>query len=163
MSRLQRIEARLAEVEETQPKPKDKKIFGFRAKALMKKSTKKKDYVLVQYLSQKYQMSFKLCKIISGNVIVVDNKVHELNPKATWRYGKHLWYIIREIDRKPVSNEDMDRLRALHRDTDEDVPLLKAVLGAVHKPGTISADKKKWIGIGIGILIAIGILYIFFK
>ena len=66
----------------------------------------------------KQDVKLKMCKVVSGNIIVIDNKVHQLNPKDTWKVGKHWWYIIREIDRLPVSNSDYPEMRNLGRDTD---------------------------------------------
>jgi len=53
-----------------------------------------------------------------------------------WKYDKYNAYIIREIDRIPVSNEDYDDIAGSSRDTDSDVPLIKAVLGAIQKKQT---------------------------
>ncbi len=100
---------------------------------------------MVQYLTSDYDIKFKLCKIVSGNLVVVENKVHILNPRMVWRLGKNSFYILREIDRKPVSNEDYDDVRERGDDTDADVPLIKAVLGAVQKTGGFNAPSKNTI------------------
>jgi len=107
--------------------------FPFKARSAMKKSLKLDEQVLVFYLTQKYQIKVKLVPIVSGNLIVVNNKVHKLNPRMIWKYDKYNCYLIREIDRLPVSNEDYDNIAGSIRDTDNDVPLIKAVLGAVQK------------------------------
>ena len=156
MSRLDKLENEMTKLKSETGKKKKPFKFPGKIKSLSKKSQKTIDQVLVQYLTQKQEIKFKLCKIIGGNVIVVNNKVHELNPQRTWRYGKHLWYIIKEIDRNPVSNEDYDRIKARGDDTDADVPLLKAVLGAIQKKPTGGiGGKGLWIGIAIAIVILI--------
>jgi len=163
MSRLDKLERQQAILEQELFEKSSRKKFKlpFKAKRLMKQSLKKQDTVLVQYLTQKYQMQFKLCKIVQGNLIVVNNKVHILNPKYSWRYGKHLWYIVREIDRMPVSNKDYDAVKRRRDDTEADVPLIKAVLGAVQKP-SIPGGKSAWIIIGI-IVVAVIILFMFMR
>ena len=51
---------------------------------LYKKQAKKPEYVLVQYLRNNHRMDFQLTKVVSGNIIVIDNKGHTLNPKLVW-------------------------------------------------------------------------------
>lgn len=126
---------------------------------LGKKADKKTETVLVQYLTSKNQVVWKVCKIVAGNLVVIDNKVHELNPKKIWRHKKTLWYIVREIDRKPVSNQDYDQVVARGDDTDSDVPLIKAVLGAVQKQNIEQQSKLIWIILAI---VAIAGLAFFF-
>ena len=128
-------------------------------KSLMKKSGKSVDSVLVLYLTQKYKIEEKLCPVISGDLVVVRNKVHRLNPKKIWRWGKHTAYIIREISRTPVSNEDYDEVVAKGDDTTSDVPLIKAVLGAIQKPAI--AKKNTIIAVVVIAIIAAILLIIF--
>ena len=160
MSKIERMKARIMELEEsasmaeTRKKPKTFKFPG-NARRIINKGRKSPDSVVTQYLTQKRDINFKLCKVVSGNLIVVNNKVHKLNPKYLWRYGKNFWYIHREIDREPVSNEDYDELRERHRDTDADVPLIKAVLGAINKP---SKAINKNVGIIILIALVVGVI-----
>ena len=128
---------------------------------ILKGGMKLNESIVTQYLTQKGEVKFKVCKIISGNIIVVNNKAHELNPKHLWRCGKKTWYIHREIDRKPVSNEDYDDVKKRGDDTDSDVVLIKAVLGAMMKPK--KEVKKSWVvGIVIAIVVAF-VMYILFK
>lgn len=131
-----------------------------RIKRLFKREAKMSDSVMVQYLSQKYTVRWLLQKVIGGNVIVINNKVHELNPKALFREKKKSWYIIREIDRKPVSNEDLAAIKARRDDTESDVPLIKAVLGAIQKK-PVFENKNAIIGIVIVVVILI-VLWFFF-
>jgi len=124
-----------------------------------KKADKKDGFVLVQYLNMKQQISFKLYRIVGGDQVVIDNKVHTLNPKDMWRYKKTLTYIIREIDRKPVSNQDYDAVKQRGDDTSSDVPLIKAVLGAVQKPSPLQNKSIiLWI---LGVVVAGIVIYTF--
>jgi hypothetical protein len=68
-----------------------------------------------------------------------------------------MWYIHREIDRRPVSNEDYEQVKESGNDTESDVVLIKAVLGAMMKPK--QEIKKGWI---IFVIIAIVIAMVAF-
>jgi hypothetical protein len=142
MNKLQLLEAQLDDLSK---KPfKDKKF-----ERLSKSSKKKPDHVLVQYLRNNRTVDFKLVKVVSGNIIVVDNKGHELNPKDTWVRGKHTWYIVREKDTRPVSVRD----KPIGFDTDDHPVLIKMILGAVSKKETQKANKKI-----IGLIIAAAVI-----
>ena len=121
---------------------------------LMKKRRKKQGYVVVQYLTANYDIKFSLCKIVSGNLVVIDNKVHQLDPDKIWRLGKDSCYILREIDRHPVSNDDYQEVKERGDDTDADVPLIKAVLGAIQK-NKVSTETNKNAMIVVGVIAAI--------
>ena len=121
-------------------------------KTLSKSSKKKPDYVLVQYLQNNHYVDWKLCKVVSGNIIIVNNKGHELNPKDTWIRGKHVWYIVREKDSLPVSI----RNKVKGHPTDDHKLLIKMVLGAVQKKETTKDVKK--VGIIIGAIAVIAII-----
>ena len=141
MNKLNELEKRLEEIEFYKYEDEKTKKFKFKDrkfKSLAKKSKKKPDYVLVQHLRNNRTIDFKLCKVISGNIIVIDNKGHELNPKYTWIRGKHIWYIVREKDTKPVSVSD----KVTGHSTDDHPVLIKMVLGAVQKK-EIAKDTKK--------------------
>ena len=148
-------------------KSKDKKTSknGDRSpkklKSLIRKQKKKQGYVVVQYLTASYDMKFLLCKIVSGDLVVVENKVHKLDPDKIWRLGKDSCYILREIDRHPVSNDDYSQVRERGDDTDADVPLIKAVLGAVQK-NKASIEPNKNTMIVIGVIAAIVIAAVIF-
>ena len=160
MTRISELEERQALLESKLSDKKSKPFkLPFKAKRVVNKSNKLPDFVVTQYLTQKRDIRFKLCRIVSGNIIVINNKVHKINPKYLWRYGKQFWYIHREIDREPVSNEDYEAVRARRDDTDADVPLIKAVLGAVQKPSGIK--KANWVLILIIAVVAIAGLLIF--
>jgi len=163
MNRLDRIEDKQKEIEEKLEDSKHKKKkfkLPMKIRSLAKKSDKTMTHVLVQYLTMKKQIEFKLCRIVSGNIIVVGNKAHELNPEDVWRYKKHTWYIVREIDRKPVSNRDYKDVRKRGDSTDEDTVLIKAVLGAIKKPEGALQNKNiiLWI---LGLVVAGVVVYSF--
>jgi hypothetical protein len=107
--------------------------------SLNKKAKKKPDYVLVQYLRNNHNMDFQLCKVISGNIIVIDNKGHKLNPMLVWRNGKYLWYIIGEWDTEPIGPRYLKKIRQLQRSTDNHPILMKMVLGAIQKKDELKA------------------------
>lgn len=136
------------------------KILPRRARGLFKKVDKKKGYIVVQYLTQDYKVEWSLQKIAAGNIVVIRNRVHKLTPKKIWRSGRKTWYILREIDREPVSNEDYDKVKIRRDDTEADEPLIKAVLGAVQKKPAIEA-KSAIIVIIIIVAVVIGAFWLF--
>ena len=160
MGKIEDIEKRQAELEHKllmesqQGKAKPFKLPG-RVNRVVNSGMKAGDSIVTQYLTQKGEIKFKTQKIISGNIIVVNNKAHSINPKHLWRCGKQTWYIHREIDRNPVSNEDYEEVKARGDDTDSDVVLIKAVLGAMMKPKT--EIKKGWI-IWIVVAVVVGVV-----
>lgn len=141
MKQLERLEL---ENKLNKKKFKDRKFNN-----LSRKSKKEPDKVLVQYLRNNRTVDFKLVPIVSGNIIVIDNKGHELNPKDTWIRGKNTWYIVRENDTKPVS----PRNKAIGFKTDDHPVLIKMILGAVAKKETQKANKK-----AVGMIIVAAII-----
>lgn len=129
--------------------------------SLNKKAIKKPEYVLVQYLRNNYTMDFQLCKIVSGNIIVIDNKGHKLNPRRVWRNGKYFWYIIRECDTEAVSNNDAPLLKKQQRSTDNHPILMKMVLGAVQKQEQKKANKNMVVAVIVIVIVGV-ILYAIF-
>ena len=109
----------------------------FRTKMMLNKSRKARDQIVVAYLSKDYKMEFKLVPIDSSNIVIVNNKAYEFDPRAIWRLGKK-WnvYLIREIDRRPVSNRDYAKVRERGDSTDSDEILLKAAMKAITMGGT---------------------------
>jgi hypothetical protein len=159
INEMERAILRMEQVLQSKEDKSRKYKMPFKDKRLLKSSLKKKDSVLILYLSQNYKSWFRLARIVSGDLVVIDNKVHRLSPDKIWRHGKYNLYIIREIDRIPVSNEDYKEIVESQRDTSQDVPLIKAVIGAYQKQA--AADKKN-IGVIIGIaVVALIVLLIF--
>jgi hypothetical protein len=132
-----------------------------RMNKLEKKSNKKADHVLVEYLTQKYTVRRMLVKVVAGNILVIDNKVHMINPRDVWRDGKNVWYKIREIDRLPISNRDYDKLIKQKRITVNDSVVIKAIVGAIQKKEVTEVAKKWIIWIFIGAIAAF-LVYVFF-
>ena len=160
--RLEDLKKAQQEMPVTVKKKKKKKEFKVpgKVKRMMKTSTKMVDQVLLLYLTQKYQAKFMLSKIVSGNIVVVRNKAHKLNPKAMWNFGKNRFYVIREIDRRPVSNLDYDKVRKQGHHTDDDPVLIKAVLGAIQKQTSSPLQNK---GLIAGIIMAVIVLIILYS
>lgn len=154
MNKIEELEKKLANLQEDfeDEKTRNFKFKNRKFSSLSKKSAKKPEYVLIQYLRNNKRVEFKLCKVISGNIIVINNKGHELNPKHLWIHGKSIWYIIREKDTKPVSVTD----KVTGWRTDDHPVLMKMVLGAVQKKEE-AQDKKKIITIVI-VLAVVGLI-----
>jgi len=152
MNKLEELEMKLEALSNDEKPFKDRRF-----ERLSKKAKKNPDSVLVQYLRNNRTVDFKLVKIVSGNIVVIDNKGHELNPKDTWIRGKHTWYIVREKDTKPVSLRD----KPIGFSTDDHPVLIKMILGAVQKKEVQQASKKL-IGILIGAAIVGLIIWIIF-
>jgi len=101
-----------------------------------KKSQKRRDAVLVFYLNIKGELEPPIVvPIYGGNMVIVRNKVYEVDPRAFWSvkvsFNKtYKLLIIKEIDRRPVSNLDWDDIRVRGDATDSDEFLIKAALKA---------------------------------
>lgn len=129
-----------------------------------KKSERRKDAVLVFYLNIKGELEPPMIvPIYGGNMVIIRNKVYEVDPRAFWnvRTGFNRTYkllIIKEIDRRPVSNLDWDDIRTRGDATDSDEFLIKAALRAQMTTAAKSLGK----GVIIFIVIAIVAALIFF-
>lgn len=110
--------------------------------SLHKKAMKKPEYVLVQYLRNNHTMGFQISRVISGNIVVIGNKGHSLNPKLMWRHGRYFWYIVGEWDKEPIGPRYLERIKRLERGTDNHPILIKMVLGAVQKKEEIKSKAK---------------------
>lgn len=127
----------------------------FKTKMLLNKSKKQgSNSIVVAYLSKDYKLDFKLVPVDSSNIVVVNSRAYEFDPRAIWRLGKK-WnvYLIREIDRRPISNRDYDDVRVRGDSTDSDEILLKAAMKAI----TLGTTKTKK---NIGIIVVIAIIAI---
>jgi hypothetical protein len=122
------------EIKQTEEVLKGKKQFKwpFKWKSAVKKAQKAPvDYLLVMYLSIKGKIEMpKLYPLYSGNMVIIRNKPYEVDPRAFWDMGKVKCLIIKEIDRRPVSNLDYDAIRARGDATDSDEFLIKAAMKA---------------------------------
>lgn len=128
--------------------------------SLNKKAIKKPEYLLVQYLRNNQTMDFKICKVVSGNIVVIDNKGHQINPRLVWRNGKYFWYIVGEWDTEPIGPKYLEKIKKAQRSTENHPILMKMVLGAIQK----KEDLKTKVGAGwiIGIAVVGIILWMVF-
>jgi len=140
-------------------KGKKKYKFPFKWKRIMKQGTKKGRQILVWYLNAKGVIEPpRLHPIYSSDMIIIRNKPHQVDPRAFWRMGKYQCLLIKEIDRRPVSNLDYDEIKRRGDSTDSDEFIIKAAMQAV-----IGGPKKKPVNktvmIVIGIIILVAIVY----
>lgn len=133
--------------DDTAKKGKKWKIpFSWRSK--MNKSLRKnqEDKVLVLYLNKKGEIEPpRIMPIYSGNIVVIKSKPYEFDPRAVWTmHIKSKFYkmlLIKEIDRRPITNLDLDEIRARGDSTDSDEFLIKMALRAVQKEQMKEAGK----------------------
>ena len=94
-----------------------------------------------------------------------NNVPYEFDPRAVW-----IWWIkkkpykvviIKEIDRRPVSNLDLDEIKQRGDATDSDEFLIKTALRAIQKEQVKQA--AKWVLILIGIAIVGAVIYFFMR
>jgi hypothetical protein len=138
---------------------KNKFKLASRIKRLLKSGNKKRKQILVWYLNAKGEIEDpKLHPIYSSDMIIIDNKPHQVDPRAFWRWGKYQVLIIKEIDRRPVSNLDYDEIKSRGDSTTSDEFIIKAAMQAV-----IGGPKKKPVNktmiIIIGVIALIAIIY----
>lgn len=131
----------------------------------IEKNSASKEYAVVLYLNQKgYIEDPRTVPIEVGNMVIIKGSPYEVDPRAFWlvKIGKnvHKLLLIKEIDRRPVSNLDIDEIRQRGDSTDSDSFLIKAAL----KEQTANKEKKpmpKWILWIIGAIV-VGALIFFF-
>jgi len=153
----------------TKEEKKDWK-FPFKWKRQFNKSRSKMalDKILVIYLNIKSEIEPPvLVPLFSGNIIIYKNKAHEFDPRAvlTIRIGKKIirCILIKETDRRAVSNLDYDEIKKRGDSTDSDEILVKMIVKAI-----IEKTKKKVsmgivILIGVAIIAAIIVFFVFMK
>ena len=141
----------------------------FKWKNNMRKSNGKanKDKVLVIYLSANYRIEPPmLLPVMGGNIVIYKDKAHEFDPSDLFllKSGKNIVkvLIIREIDRKPVSNKDWAEVKQRGDSTRDDEVLLKMLkLAMVEKVKKAINTSFLWI---LGLIAAAVVGYmIFFK
>lgn len=120
-----------------------------------------RDTAVVLYFNQKGIIEEpRVINIEAGNIVMIKGSPYEVDPRAFWliKIGKNVHKIlcIKEIDRRPISNLDIDEVRERGDSTDSDSFLIKAALkeqiGAAKKP---IPSWLIWV-IGIVVLGAIG-------
>ena len=147
---------------------KKKKPFKFPGgwKSKANQASKKKDFIMIWYLNIKGEIETPLVvPIYSGNMVIIRNKIHEVDPRAmwNWRVGmkSHKVLIIKEIDRRPVSNLDLDEVRKRGDATDSDEFLIKAAIRA--QTAATSKPISKWVWIIIGIAVVAALIFFFMQ
>ncbi len=134
-------------------------------KSKIKKASKFKDLVLVFYFTIKGELDTFIVPIYGGNMVIIKNKVYEFDPRAVWttKIG-FKWYkllAIKEIDRRPISNLDLDEIRKRGDSTDSDEFLIKAALKA--QVQTAAKAVNRGLIILIAILVIGALLFFFFS
>lgn len=134
-------------------------------KSKIKKSSKNRDAVLVFYFTIKGELETFIVPIYGGNMVIIRNKVYEFDPRAVWttKIG-FKWYkllAIKEIDRRPISNLDLDEIRRRGDSTDSDEFLIKAALKA--QVQTAAKAVSRGLIILIAVLVIGGLLFFFFS
>lgn len=126
-----------------------------------KNSTKPLTTVL--YLSRNRVLSVKVVKPEEGNLLVIKDNVHELDPRCFLNInsGKnsHPVLMIKEIDRSPVTTLAVEEQLA-GRENNSDFLLLKAAIRDI----VPSKEPKKiptWVKWIIGIIVVAGVIYYF--
>lgn len=152
-------------IRHTQKFLKGKRKFKFptKWKRIMKQGRKKGRQILVWYLSAKGVIEPpKLHPIYSSDMIIIRNKPHQVDPRSFWDMGKVKCLLIKEIDRRPVSNLDYDEIKRRGDSTDSDEFIIKAAMQAV-----IGGPKKKPVNknviVVVGILALIAMIYFMTK
>ena len=142
---------------------KKKKLFKWpmKFKSAANKSDKNRDTVLVFFLNIKGELENPMVlPIRDGNMVLIRNKVYEVDPRAIWtfRIGMkiHKLLIIKEIDRRPVTNLDLDEVRKRGDATDSDEFIIKMALRAQQTQTAKSMSKAAIILIVIGLVAAVG-------
>lgn len=147
--------------------------FPFKWNRKFSQSNKKRfnEQMLVIFLNKKNQIEQpRFMPIFDGNMIVWKNKPYEFDPRAVWRMQAKKnpqVYLIKEIDRRPVSNNkgeiiyrdaavsnlDINEIRERGDSTESDEFLIKAAL----KAQTALARKNvNMIAVVVLIVLAVG-------
>ena len=118
--------------------------------------------ILVIYLNRKGEIQQPMVvPIYNGNLIVIENHVHRLDPRALWtiKLGRKYYrcLIQRQIDRMAVSNLDVEEVRNHGDSTDSDELLITAALKAQMGASTKKPIPRGTI-IGIGLIVLLAII-----
>lgn len=141
-------------------KKKGKFKWPFKWKRIFKSSRKKHKKILVWFLNIKGEIEPpKLYPIYSSNMIITQNRPYEVDPRSFWRMGKYTCQIIKGIDRRPVSNLDLEEIRKRGDSTSSDELLIKAALQAFVSGAAKKKPIDKKVIIIIGIIIVAGLIY----
>lgn len=150
---------------DTEAMKKKKWKIPFKWTSTANKAAKNIDTVCVMYLNIKGEIEPPMILPIHGNMVLIRNKVYEVDPRAFWilRQGGKMFkfLIIKEIDRRPVSNLDLDEIKRRGDATDSDEFLIKMALRAQQTAAT--KQVSKWVAIAIGIVVLAILVYFFAK
>lgn len=165
--RLEKLEeeARLKELKEETKKETKEWKWPWKWKSTINSAARNKEQnkILVLYLNIRGELEQPLMLPYRDNMVIYKNKVHEFDPRAiiTIRSGAKTVraLLIREIDRRPVSNLDWAEVRQRGDATDSDELLIKAAASLY----LAREEKKKpmnWtVLIIVGVLILGGIIF----
>ena len=158
----QEFREKIKETAEFLKKDKTQFKFPFASKRELKDSLKQRDKIVVFFLTVTGEMEQpKLYPIYSGNMVIIRNKPYELDPRAVWRFGKYRCLIIKEIDRRPVSNLDWDEIKKRGDATHSDEFLIKAAMRAIQVGGAPKKEMNKWVIVGIAIVVILALVFFF--
>lgn len=159
--RLARLEREVSlkdrEIETIETKKQFKFPFSWRRKFSQAKRKSNSEKMLVFFYNKKNELEPpKLLPVFDGNMIVWKNKPYEFDPRAVWTVkgmkGNPKAYCIKEIDRRPISNLDLDEIRQRGDSTESDEFLIKAALKAQ------TSQVKK--GVNIAVMVVIGLIIV---
>lgn len=126
-------------------------------------NAKSQDNVVVLFFNIKgYIEEPKTVPLLAGNMVMIKGAPYEIDPRAFWLIpiGKSLHKVvaIKEIDRRPISNLDIDEIRERGDSTDSDSFLIKAAY-AQRMGDTMKKPLPKWIIWVIGGIVAAIVIY----
>lgn len=149
---------------DTTEKQKDWKWPGKWKRVIRKSAKKAKDdlAVVLYYNKMGHIEPPKLLPVYSGNIIIYKNSAHEFDPRAVWTtlVGGKLYKVvcIKEIDRRPISNLDLDEIKKRGDSTDSDEILVKMVTKAIIEKQKKALNK----GLAVVIILALVAAVVFF-
>lgn len=140
--------------------------FTWKSKAKKSFSKTNEDKILCLYLTKKgIWLGPIYLPIIGGNIVIYKNKAHEYDPRdlTFMKIGFKTYplYVMREIDRRAVSNRDYKRVVKRGLSTKNDEVLLKMLKLATVEKAKVAVNKNLWWIIGL-VLAAIIAAYVFF-
>ena len=114
---------------------KKKFRWPWKKKSEMKKSIKNPEQILVFFITITNELiGPKLYPMYGNNMIIIKNSPYELDPRAVLRFDKYKCIVIKEIDRRPVSNLDLEEVRKRGDSTSSDEFLIKAAMRSIVQP-----------------------------
>lgn len=135
--------------------------WPWKKKSEMRQSIKKPEQILVFFITITNELvGPKLYPIYGNNMIIIKNSPYELDPRAVLRFGNYKCIVIKEIDRRPVSNLDLEEIRKRGDSTSSDEFLIKAAMRSITQ-APVKKEMNKMVLIIIGVII-VGALIFFF-